>query len=239
MAHRELVEHMQKVHPTEGLFSCDSCNYKSNYMLYLKGHKSSKHEGNLNSNGSIFKCEKCDFKTHKKGYLQMHVKNIHEKTIRYSCSNCDMKSHYKKVVQYHIRSDHKNSGAKVLGIGCGTCNTGENHAICFVKSTNKLNQRTTYNKSFLPLVCILCPFIPMDHRELVEHMKKVHPTEGLFSCDSCNYKSNYMPNLKGHKSAKHEGIVNECDLCEYKTRWRVAYSEHRRIKHAIFFKRKG
>ena len=219
-------------------YSCKYCDFKTVIKAHMTKHEKISHI----SNGSILKCGKCDYETNAKRSLQNHIKIVHDKNVRYSCSNCDRKSFYKNHIQDHIRSKHKNSAAKVLGIGCDTCITAENHAICFVESRIKANKQTKstnkQTKSAPPLICDICPFIPMDHRELVEHMKKVHPTEGLFSCDSCNYKSNYMPNLKGHKSAKHEEKLNECNLCEYKTKWRVMYSQHRRIEHTIFSRKK-
>ena len=163
--HKNIVNRHLNIHNKTGLtrilgIGCEMCEDG-------EVHKNCLFEIDLRTQGKkirqndidrVFKCDICDYEGKKNVYLQMHRKSIHGKIVRYSCSNCDMKSFYKHNVHSHIRSNHKNSAAKVFGIGCGTCITGEHHAICFVKSTNKVNHATTNKRRQSPQLMI-CDYV--------------------------------------------------------------------------------
>ena len=70
-----------------------------------------------------------------------------------------------------------------------------------------------------------------------KHFDTIHIGQHIFSCDSCDYGSNWKANIKTHKESKHLNITHICDVCGYKSNWNTQFLEHRREKHSIFQKK--
>ena len=66
------------------------------------------------------------------------------------------------------------------------------------------------------------------------HMKTYHRNDKIFDCDTCEYKSNWLTNLRTHQQAKHSGTKLTCELCGWKTAWKPPFFEHKRVVHGIF-----
>ena len=89
----DVVAHMKAEHPQEKLFSCETCPYKSNYMVNLKTHRNAKH------NKETLECKKCEWTTtwrnaysehmrFKHGVFQRNAK--HKKDLEFFKSVCDL-----------------------------------------------------------------------------------------------------------------------------------------------------
>ena len=84
----------------DGNFSCEECDFKTNYEQALKRHKEAIHKG------VCYTCEQCDYKATTKGSLKLHVANKHEGVV-FSCNQCIYKATTKPSLKQHVQFLHE------------------------------------------------------------------------------------------------------------------------------------
>jgi len=226
---QQLRIHITRVHKTQPevrikTLACDLCKtdeeHKCTELLLSDGRPKK------------FSCDKgtgCSYSGKTPEALKRHQENIHDGVFKYFCSACEYKSYDKNSVQTHLKKHNKGDSAKVRFVGCTKCNEGEAHEHESPKGRGKRVWQTRH------FSCNYCDFKSGTTQSVVvKHMKSMHPTEKLFNCDDCAYKCNWLPNLKVHKRAMHDGTKYECDKCGWKTAWKPPFYEHMREKHGIF-----
>ena len=197
----------------------------------------------------IFECDQCEFENKRKGNMIIHIQSIHDKLVKFSCSVCALKSFFKQKITAHIDCHHKQGQARVLVIGCSQCSTEIPHNICDSVIDDRRKYENRYNKTKKKIIsnslksnlnkynCKLCIFVAHSNKTMYIHMNTNHQNDKLFDCDSCEYKCNWLPNLRTHQRAKHSGTKYECELCGWKTGgWKPWFFEHKRVFHGIFQK---
>ena len=198
------------------LKKCNECNFASK----LKMHKRKVH--NIESKFS-FNCDKCQYICKNKELLRMHIEQIHDGILNYCCSTCKYKSYSRNGINIHIKSVHEDESVKIILLNCVNCKLGNTHKRCSSKES-----KTEFN-------CKLCPFkSTWEKRGLLIHMRTKHPGEKLFQCDSCQYKSNMITDIKLHKEAKHDSLGFTCENCNFKTKWYQEFNDHMRGIHGIY-----
>ena len=128
----------------------------------------------------------------------------------FSCSQCEFKHHNYIYVKYHINRKHKQKDME-----------------------GKEGKTSLKGRVPSPKSCSYCNY-ESSNKQLPIHIKKEHPQESLYLCDTCNYKTNWIANLRSHVASKHDGALFQCDLCEYSNKWKPPYYLHRNEKHGIF-----
>ena len=199
--------------------------------------------GDILENVPTISCQNCVFITNSKVAFKTHNESIHDHVLRYYCSECNFKTYWKRDMTEHIKTSHPDGNAGVLGVNCLRCSNNIEHERCTFKNINvikrKVVNRTVIKRESNPIVkleCKFCHFIELNgfKKLMIRHYTKEHPTEKMLECDSCQYKTNYSPNLRGHKESKHGGAMFQCDTCDLKTKWKSQMSEHKRDVHGIY-----
>ena len=180
------------------------------------------------------KCELCEYVGSTGQSIRRHSEAVHGDIKRFSCSECNLKSYDKMPLKKHIKRIHQDTGAKITSLDCSACASGSDHDKCLSKRVRLRSDKIKRNSL---RTCKFCKFEAVKTVLLLKHIAADHPTKKLYNCDICSYGSNYLPNLKTHKAAKHSGTKFECDICDYKTAWKPPFFEHRREKHGIFLKK--
>ena len=107
------------------------------------------------------------------------------------------------------------------------------------RKTKKEKEKIEKNKA--PKVdtcdCLICGKGFKTFGQRVKHYTNEHPNERIFNCEDCKYRTNYLPNLKTHKSSKHENKALECPQCPYVTTWNPTFHKHMRNVHGYFQKK--
>ena len=81
--------------------------------------------------------------------------------------------------------------------------------------------------------CNKCEF-KSDFKRRLKHYKEKHPDTTIFKCKDCTYGTNYLTNLNSHISSLHEQKLLHCSKCEYITTWNQSLLAHMRLVHAVF-----
>ena len=260
-----LKHHMENIHLGIRRYSCTICSFKAYNKQTVREHQTHNHEKTACSivgigcsycekgvshikcifessekerSEDVFACKECPFKTHRKDILCSHKESVHEGILRYFCGLCDMKSYYRQSVIIHHTRFHKDLQKMIKRVGCAFCEKNEDHNNCSTGQQNPLKTKAkTKVQESLVATCKMC-FIKCKKRgELRKHYKTQHKDQFIYSCDSCNYGSNWKANVKTHKESKHLNITHTCDVCGYKSNWNTQFLEHRRDKHGIFMKK--
>ena len=225
------------------------CAYRTSKLQYLSTHQRLNHSSEAIPKEAILKCNLCEYESNISVVMDRHIQSMHDKLVRFSCSICVKKSFFKPSISAHIENHHKNGKARILVIGCSQCEDKTPHNTCesvsdvrrnnalmtTIKDNAYIYQRRKLNSNSYN--CKLCSIVRHSHKDMMIHIKTYHPSEKLFDCDSCQYKCNWLPNLRTHQQAKHSGTKYECELCGWKTAWKPPFFEHKRVVHGIFQKK--
>ena len=242
--YRHVVKsHQRTRHEKEGRvkkIGCTMCDQDKQHRQCvteaqrIKRRRNGIKRGPKKDNEGNIRCQQCEFVTNKVAKLKGHTKSFHEGVVRFSCNLCDYTSYFKHLVRAHQRPTqiHKDGGTYVKRIGCDKCDQRIKHRICLTEDgTEDLNTMDNLTRT-----CDYCTFMTQGDRQLRAHIKSSHPGKTLFNCDKCDYKSNWLGNLKVHKASLHEAVIYSCDKCDYTNKWRPPFLEHKREKHGEFIR---
>ena len=83
---KELVSHKVSLHKR---LLCEKCDFKTNFIGYLRTHKERHHGSKKGQWSQLLKCPSCEFETKSAQYLNIHVQSKHNNQTRYRCSLCE------------------------------------------------------------------------------------------------------------------------------------------------------
>ena len=219
---KSLKAHNESIHQGTKRFVCSVCPYESYHRHVAVIHQKSNH-ANQECKVNRIGCQKCvDGVIHPcsvDGREQLIHMNEDE---TFSCSLCEFKQHSYISVKYHIIKKHSLKSPKKVYRKTGG-----------PKQKRKESKRDYKERSPSPKSCSYCNY-ETSSKQLPIHIKKEHPLESLYLCDTCHYKTNWIANLRTHIASKHDGAMFKCDLCDYSNKWKPPYYLHRREKHGIF-----
>ena len=234
-----LKHHTENIHLGIRRYSCTDCTFQAYNKQSVREHQTHNHEksacnivgigcsycekgdshikcvfeSSQKGRDGIFSCKDCPFKTHRRDILVSHNESVHEGVLRYFCGLCDMKSYYRQSVVIHHTRFHKNIQKAIKRVGCVFCEKNEDHDSCTTGKPNPLKMKAkTKVKQSLFVTCKMCFIQCKRSGELRKHYKTQHKDQFIYSCDSCNYGSNWKANVKTHKESKHLNITHTCDV---------------------------
>ena len=202
------LEHYRREHPTERIFKCRICDYGSNKISSFKVHE--KRHGREKKLKLDEECHLCKKKFQYFIEKQAHYRSEHPTEKIFSCEFCDFGSNRKGNFKHHMEHIHVDG----------------------MKSVSKKIVRVKLNGAQLNN-CKVCEEKFQSRRKLVAHFRKEHPDETLFKCESCDYSSNYLANIKTHSESTHTQELRKCEVCEFSTRWNTTFLQHMRDKHQV------
>ena len=80
------------------MYSCQSCDYKTNWKLSLVRHVDFIHKG------KGYQCESCDFKAARNSCVKKHEDTVH-KGVRFVCELCSYKATTRTNVARHCKKN--------------------------------------------------------------------------------------------------------------------------------------
>ena len=147
--------------------------------------------------------------------------------IVFPCTNCNSKYESAKQLKRHNYNVHPR-----VEIACKHCD--------FKAKTqgSMYNHRGRCNKvlSIENFKCDQCDFTckakgkKQGYMIIYQHISSKH--EGLiYTCESCEYKSEYKANFEQHKRAMHSAKVFNCTQCDYVSSIKRAMTKHTQNVH--------
>ena len=205
-SHQKRVLHYRQEHPEEQIFKCGECPYGSNSPGSLLKHQST-HEVKLKTK---YKCSICNIEFKGIGEKTIHYIKEHPSKKIYHCHLCGYGSNKRHNVNYHLECIHG------------------------VYIDRKLSAKPKLKCK--EIKCKDCDQLFQTNRQLTIHYRVDHPDKRMFKCESCEYSSNYLPNMKTHHNSTHKQLVLSCSLCVFITTWNTTFHQHMRDKHGVFQK---
>ena len=213
VSQRERVLHYREEHPEERIFKCGECQYGSDSPGSLGKHQSSHGKQVKSTHGKPVKskakseCPICHLEFKGIGAKTIHYVAEHPSEKIYNCPLCSYGSNKRNNLNYHIECIHG------------------------VQVDTKLNVRA--KPKCKDIKCKDCDQLVQNTRQLTLHYRADHPDRRIFQCESCDYSSNYLPNLKTHKNSTHKQLVLSCPVCVFITTWNTTFHQHMRDKHGV------
>ncbi|XP_062905183.1 zinc finger protein 462 isoform X1 [Mobula hypostoma] len=170
---------------TKGYFSCEFCQFNSEYIQSMRRHYRDRHCGK-----KLYKCKDCPFFTGFRSTFSMHVEGSHTaplvegpKDLR--CPLCLYHTKYKSSMIDHIVLHREE---RVVPI-----------EICRSKLSRHLRG--------IVFRCDKCTFTCSTDEALQQHMEK-HKEIKPYKCQLCYYESRIKEDLENHLQEEHKVIRN-------------------------------
>ena len=146
-------------------------------------------------------CNLCGYKPKPSASMKAHVEQVHEKVKRFYCSECRMSSYKRASLNRHVLKKHSRV-AVVLKIGCGLCDSRDQHVKCDKDGNWDIQDELKSEKS------------------------------GQYKCEECDYRANSRKYLRKHHEKNHLGLVKYgCSFCDYKRYHKNTVRHHIENKH--------
>ena len=208
-SHRDRVLHYSQEHPKDWIFQCGDCQYGSNSLGSVKQHQST-HQQKVKRKTKV-ECPICNLEFQGIGKKTAHYIKAHPTEKIYNCDLCSYGSNHRRNVDYHLGYIH---GVHV--------------------DRRKFNVRV--KPKCKDINCKDCGKLFQTNRQLMIHYRVEHPDKRIFKCESCDYSSNYLPNMKTHINSTHKQLALNCSECAFSTTWNTTFHQHMRDKHGVFQK---
>ena len=175
----------------DGMYNCNTCEFRSvDKCRYIK-HKVIKHEG------FSYNCETCSDKFPSLPRLKQHIRSLHE-GVWYECTECNKQFSEKSSLDKHKEGKKQ----------CQSCD--------YISCARKVNKHsiTIHNTYFQngSYKCDQCGYQTTKNDKLSNHRQKVHDNI-LFPCTYCDFQNKEKSYLKVHIEEKHLRITHQCDIC--------------------------
>ena len=241
-----LINHIGETHMMIKNFACGECGFKSFARKKITTHIFKKHPRlhvNVESLNPEVLMPKVKVETFlKKEKLNNLNKKLNKKEINVTVKVKDVKQKIRNE-KLDIKNENINK-TEEFRLGVRSLDKKEEDRNIKIEKLYKKTVRSRAPKiakksptTFKQFECDFCPFSgEVAKKDIVSHMRTEHPQEKLFTCESCPYKVNYMPNLNTHRNAIHNKKVFKCLRCGWATTWKNSFSEHMRFKHGVFHK---
>ena len=207
---RQRVLHYSLEHPEEKIFKCGDCQYGTNSPGNFEKHQST-HEIQVKLK-TKHKCLICNIEFKGIGEKTIHYVEEHPSERIYNCHLCGYGSNNRSNVTYHLEHIHG------------------------VPDDLKQNVRAKPKMKSKDIKCKDCDKLFPTYRQLTIHYRADHPDKRIFKCESCEYSSNYLPNIKTHNNSTHKRLELSCSFCVFITTWNTTFHQHMRDKHGVFQK---
>ena len=224
---------------TDGKYVCDKCEYTCNNNQSMRLHNDAVH-----LKIKKFKCSSCSFESCYKPAMQNHLKRKHKdencKVIKmerkqqtkargkYKCTECEFNSDFSTHLTMHKEAVHM----KLKQFYC---------KICEFKSYFKHNTRShmvnnhkNSISNFGKIGCEGCK-ASINFNDCFKccKQKKKKNNFGKHKCPNCDYRSDFITNMKAHKNQKHLEIKRfYCKHCPFKSYYARFMRYHLKSKHS-------
>ena len=219
-----LKMHFDAVHLKLKPFKCEQCPMAYTQNSHLNNHFKEKHGEYV---GKVHQCKVCGNKFSSVSTLTKHHKDYHEDPDKiHQCDICKAIVSNASYLKKHKRNSHGKDNKRHK---CEQCNYQ-----CVEKGMMTAHIEMVHLK-IRNFKCEICSHAFYRKTALQRHTKMVHEqVEKLFSCDQCEFQTNYERNLNGHKDRVHLGLrPYKCDTCEQTFKDLSARSAHKRRVHNV------
>lgn len=223
-------------------YSCDNCEYKTDYKKDIFGHMVSKH---LPHDSNLSKCNKCGKRYSRLNGLYRHLKicgvplHLRRLPVRYFCDHCEFKTPFRSHLSNHILIKHLPRDPS------NKCSNCKKIFSCKSVLVNHLKICGPSPKSRSPsFFCDNCEYKTNFKTCLVTHMQSKHLPKvqksysNKLKCTKCGNNYTSRGSLKSHskicgKTQKFKQSLRHffCDLCDYKSHRKSLLSTHIQKKH--------
>ena len=218
MGYVKMHQHKRSKH--EGLlYTCDECEYKSEYKPNLDQHKRYVHSAKL------INCTQCEYLSSTKRAMTRHIQNVHfEKTFQ--CEQCNFRAGSLPQLNNHKRKSHTCVQENFVQ------ETVEFSEKCFVVSCQNRTSDCE-DKSHLKIICNICGNDFESRKGCKLHISQTHMSDNVkkYNCEQCDERFSRLETLKLHKQGKHEEWTHSCIHCDFKTFTQHKLKGHLKIKH--------
>ena len=196
-----LHSHMNAIHLGKR-FKCSYCDFTAKYKNNVKRHENGNH---LNI---LFKCKYCDYTTKQSGTIKDHEGAMHEGKVL-KCDKCNFESGFRQAIDRHMKD----------GIHDIQQPFEKRSYNLTARSRNRVQHKYNFK-------CGICNDIVHSTQWSV-HKKLRHDSVDDIErvCSSCDYKTLYGHNLRGHMKKYHNQNLGKS-----------IHTRHRQRKHKYNFK---
>ncbi|XP_014243380.1 zinc finger protein 569-like [Cimex lectularius] len=205
------LNHLWKVHQLDvGMFSCESCDYKSAFRKKLHQHEK------IHKDGKDFVCSVCLMTFKQKNQLRNH-QAYHLKgsssdlapnwVKKRECDQCKKMFSDAKALKKHVQAVHSKLRPYICQV-CGHCSA----------TKDMLRMHLRQHSGEKPHTCNVCSFSTGDHNTLRRHMLR-HMGLKPYQCPHCSFSAIQSSSLKTHLSKQHPAQpgIFYCTKCPFST----------------------
>ncbi|XP_053698324.1 zinc finger protein 845-like [Sabethes cyaneus] len=207
---------------------CEQCGKFFPSLGRAREHQLVEHE-----NGVAAECKICLKTFATIANLRRHMV-VHSKEHPYECNICGVRYRVSTDLSKHILADHQGKTA----YHCTACNMPFKTKNEYYGHRNRVHNKTTLK----PFRCRLCSEVPLNSRDLTDHIESCHPDEvyPYKQCPDCPAKYFTGMSLGLHQRTKHgklgkSGLPHPtsyvCDLCGKKYKNRNSLKIHMGNEH--------
>ena len=225
--------HADPLQVPELKYSCNACDFSTNWKKNLRRHKKRMHveanSGNnasplvLSSNVSVDKKENEHLNSGygAKRYLFIHKRKIHNIGKKnFLCDQCDYVTGSTTQLKIHIGIKHL---GKTKTYPCTLCD----HVAYYTQSLADHVRRVHSNKRY---PCDACDKEFMSNEGLRNHQDSAH-NDSSYPCSQCESILKNRSALRNHIRIKHESPMMQCEFCDYSTQNKTNMKCHTVHKH--------
>ncbi|XP_005096558.1 uncharacterized protein LOC101845163 [Aplysia californica] len=186
-------------------FLCQFCGEE-----FTRRDKFNKHCASAHSDGdptalqlkNKLQCEQCDYIGRSLTCLKEHKKKHTGEMIFCPHEGCDFKSFYRRSLTKHLNQKH----AKEKNLICSVCGFQTRHM-------SSLTKHMKLHRSLKKFKCVQCTFTAFTSSQVLDHVRRKHLKEKLYSCPKCPFQTGYPMGIKKHIQ-RHEGVFGySCSIC--------------------------
>lgn len=201
-SHTDALHAIKK--PNCYIYSCSTCDYKTNIYENLKNHMWENHQEQLPTKPQTNVCFFCQKECDDSKALQEHIQNDH---MPYTCEICQQEIRSLKQYRQHMGNHEKNEDK----YNCKICNAKFPQQLLLFKHIRENHPK--------PHICEYCGAEFKRKENLEQHMK-IHQASKkdrkAFLCpvDGCNSSFTRQSNLTTHLRSIHGGVQPyTCEIC--------------------------
>ncbi len=166
-------------------------------------------------------CEHCDYRSDTTIKLANHSRIHNENRPVFGCTICGKEYLSKYPLDDHINKEH----SKEIVYSCDKCDYTTLTASAFYFHGREVHNTKEFK-------CFECDDIFADKLKLNFHVKKVHDSKGLPTCEICNISYAKRSRLNRHNANLHTPKTLRCRKCKHVAKSLYELRQHTADKHA-------